>query len=38
MLGFILRRLGRHKSIKVLFLVSTMTLLIGIGLYVSQVA
>lgn len=33
MLGIILRRLGRHKSIKVLFLMSSMALLIGIGLY-----
>jgi len=33
MLGIILRLLGRHKSIKVLFLMSTMALLIGIGLY-----
>jgi len=34
MLGIILRLLGRHKSIKVLFLMSTMALLMGIGIYI----
>lgn len=34
MLGIILRLLGRNNSIKVLFLVSLMTILLGIGLHI----